>query len=333
MRSYIFISLILMVLSACNNPRQEALIGHAIEAEKHISEMNLAEYDCGEGVRQDVIEEINTTPNNIENRNRLARLSAFDRKMAQIDHETAFLICIIDRFKIRLLKNCGENVGYSKWNQNRILQRKYDPKKPLEPIGLKLSGIESAAETIDDFPVPFLIERIDGYRNKMLKHLESLQSGIKLQDERTRHKILSLLTEDQPSKYNKLPLITVIQQLSLLQNRIYAARKICLKNVYNEISNMASGSMFDLPQALVYGPDVARRGDEIELKVIMASFETGNQYVRSNRGTVTCENNVPVVKIKADGKDPIRLNGTLEFKMRSGFNRTYPWEKTIYVEE
>src|SRR5690606_31063608 len=137
-----------------------------------------------------------------------------------------------------------------------ILQEKNNPKHPEKPAKFNLSEIQSASETVNSDPI-LILNQLKKYRQKIIEIMGTYSDSekswsikpIEIDDFKTEKELKSevikmirasyanpldekklsdvylLLTENEMTeKYQNLPLITVINNLSLLQNRILTAR-------------------------------------------------------------------------------------------------------------
>ncbi len=161
-----------------------------------------------------------------------------------------------------------------------------------------------------------------------------------IQDEKFLTELYCLLTLEEKagapwteSNLEDLPLLTVINNLSLLENKVLTARKMALKHIKGDLARLSMSMVFDDPRVLVHGPSAARRNEEITFKILVAAFETGAERIESDRGVVSYESGVPVVKVKVSGQKEMRIKGKLIHKTRSGVGWEYPWEKVIKVED
>lgn len=130
--------------------------------------------------------------------------------------------------------------------------------------------------------------------------------------------------------FDHSPLVAAIASLSSMQQDILAARASALSHIKGKIST--GEYSFNKVMALAYGPAIANGGEEVELKVMMAAFDSDNQpVVTSNSGSITIEGGQGTVKLKAAGGGDMKLSGTVSIKKKSGDTKTENWEHTIKI--
>lgn len=130
--------------------------------------------------------------------------------------------------------------------------------------------------------------------------------------------------------FDHAPLVAGIAALSSLQQDILSARALAMAHYKSKVST--GEYSFNKIVPLAYGPVVANSGDEVELKVMMAAFDSDNQpKVTSNTGEVTYPGNgTGVVKINTGGST-MELSGTVSIKNKSGVPKTEKWNHTIVI--
>lgn len=133
--------------------------------------------------------------------------------------------------------------------------------------------------------------------------------------------------------FDHAPLVAGIAALSSLQQDILAARALAMAHYKSKVST--GEYSFNKIVPLAYGPVVANSGDEIELKVMMAAFDSDNQPKVTLNGSegnnITYPGNgTGVVKINTGGST-MELSGTVSIKNKSGVPKTEPWTHTIVI--
>jgi len=131
--------------------------------------------------------------------------------------------------------------------------------------------------------------------------------------------------------FDHSPLVAGIAALSSLQQDILSARALAMAHYKSKVST--GEYSFNKIVPLAYGPVVANGGDDIELKVMMAAFDSDNQpkVTVNTGGEVTYPGNgTGVVKVKAGGST-MELSGTVSIKNKSGVPKTEKWEHTIVI--
>lgn len=134
--------------------------------------------------------------------------------------------------------------------------------------------------------------------------------------------------------FDHAPLVAGIAALSSLQQDILSARALALAHYKSKVST--GEYSFNKIVPLAYGPVVANAGDDIELKVMMAAFDSDNQPKVTVKGFEGGDNvsypgnGTGVVKVKAGGST-MELSGTVSIKNKSGVPKTEPWNHTIII--
>lgn len=127
-------------------------------------------------------------------------------------------------------------------------------------------------------------------------------------------------------------LISAIAAISALEQDIFSARALALANYKSKIST--GNYSFNTIIPLAMGPSTSIEGEEVQIKVLMAAFDSENQP------KVTTTNSAAQITYKGDGTGIVKLTpksglntikGTVVIKDRSGVERTESWEWTINV--
>lgn len=131
--------------------------------------------------------------------------------------------------------------------------------------------------------------------------------------------------------FDHAPLVAGIAALSSLQQDVLSARALALSSYKAKVTT--GEYSFNKIAPLAYGPVVANQGDDIELKVMMAAFDSDNQpkVTVSAGGEVTYPGNgTGVVKLKAGGAT-MSLSGTVAIKNKSGVWKEEKWEHEVII--
>ena len=129
--------------------------------------------------------------------------------------------------------------------------------------------------------------------------------------------------------FDHAPLVAALASLSSLQNDILAARA---KSVNLLKSKVTTGEYsFNRIQELVSGPGVATAGEEIELKVTMAAYDSDNNPVVTGPGTVVVENGVGTLKTRASDNGEMNLSGTVTIFNKAGVPKKKDWKWKVQV--
>jgi gliding motility-associated protein GldM len=131
--------------------------------------------------------------------------------------------------------------------------------------------------------------------------------------------------------FDHSPVVAAIASLSSLQKEILTARADAVALVRSRISG--GEYSFNKIMALAYGPELANSGDEVEVQVLMAAYDSDKQpTVTLNGANVTeIRDGKGFVKTKASGSTEMNLKGTITIRNKSGIAKTLPWEKNIKI--
>ncbi len=129
--------------------------------------------------------------------------------------------------------------------------------------------------------------------------------------------------------FDHSPLVAAVASLSSMQQDILSARAMALAHLKSKVST--GEYSFNKIVGLAYGPSIANTGDEVELKVMMAAFDSDNQPTVTGPGSITVENGQGTLKTKVAGGAEMVLNGTVSIKNKSGVTKTENWTHTIKI--
>jgi ribosomal 50S subunit-associated protein YjgA (DUF615 family) len=129
--------------------------------------------------------------------------------------------------------------------------------------------------------------------------------------------------------FDHAPLVGALASLSSMQNEILAARA---KAVNLLKSKVTTGEFsFNKIQQLVSGPGVATAGEEVELLVTMAAYDSDkNPVVTSSSGNVEVKDGIGRIKMKA-GMTDMTVNGKVTIVNKSGVPYSRDWEWKVAV--
>ena len=129
--------------------------------------------------------------------------------------------------------------------------------------------------------------------------------------------------------FDHAPLVGALASLSSLQNEILSARA---KAVNLLKSKVTTGEFsFNKIQQLVSGPGVATAGEEVELLVTMAAYDSDkNPVVTSSTGNVEIKDGIGRIKMKA-GMTDMNVKGTVTIVNKSGVPYKRDWDWTVAV--
>lgn len=129
--------------------------------------------------------------------------------------------------------------------------------------------------------------------------------------------------------FDHAPLVAALASLSSMQQDILAARALALAHLKSKVST--GEYSFNKIVGLAYGPSIANTGDEVELKVMMAAFDSDNQPTVTGPGEISVANGQGTLKTKVAGGAEMVLNGTVSIKNKSGVTKTEKWTHTIKI--
>jgi hypothetical protein len=129
--------------------------------------------------------------------------------------------------------------------------------------------------------------------------------------------------------FDHAPMVGAIASLSSLQNEILSARAKAVNLLKSKVT--VGEFSFNKIQELVSGPGVATEGEEIELKVTMAAYDSDNNPVITGPGAVTVKDGIGTIKTRASGGGEMTLNGTVMIRNKSGveYPRNWSWKVAI----
>ena len=136
--------------------------------------------------------------------------------------------------------------------------------------------------------------------------------------------------------FDHSPLVAALASLSSMQQDILSARALALAHWKSKVST--GEYSFNKITSLAYGPSVANRGEDVELKVMMAAYDSDNQP------TVTITEGAEGAKVEYNGDgigrismttsgSNMTLKGTVSIKNKSGVAKVEDWTHEIIVME
>jgi hypothetical protein len=130
--------------------------------------------------------------------------------------------------------------------------------------------------------------------------------------------------------FDHSPLVGAIASLSSLQNEALSARAKAVNLLKAKIST--GEYSFNKIKELVSGPGVATAGDDIELFVTMAAYDSDkNPIVKSNTGTIETKDGIAKIKARASGSN-MKFSGTVQTFTKNGTpTKAYPWEWEVQI--
>ena len=130
--------------------------------------------------------------------------------------------------------------------------------------------------------------------------------------------------------FDHSPLVGALASLSSLQNEALSARAKAVNLLKSKIST--GEYSFNKIKELVSGPGIATEGEEIELFVTMAAYDSDkNPLVTSNNGSIETKDGIARIKARAGGSS-MKFNGTVRTFTKNGTpTKAFPWEWEVQV--
>lgn len=162
-------------------------------------------------------------------------------------------------------------------------------------------------------------------------------------DGQTLKDIYINLTKSERSKVNDMegvhwigatfdhsPLVAAVASLSSMQQDILSARAMAMAHLKAKVST--GEFSFNKIVGLAFGQSFANTGDEVDVNVMMAAFDSDNQPTityggNSFKGT----KGVGIVKARVSGGDEMVLTGKVAIKNKSGATKEDTWTHTIKI--
>jgi gliding motility-associated protein GldM len=128
--------------------------------------------------------------------------------------------------------------------------------------------------------------------------------------------------------FDHVPIVACLATLSTMQQEILSARAMALSHLKSKVSTGEYSFNKILP--LAYGPEIATAGDDIELRVMMAAFDSDNQPEVTGPGQIKVDGGQGIIKLKAGATD-MTLSGTVSIKNKSGVKKTEKWTHEVKI--
>jgi hypothetical protein len=130
--------------------------------------------------------------------------------------------------------------------------------------------------------------------------------------------------------FDHAPMVGALASLSSMQNEILSARAKAVNLLKSKVT--VGEFSFNKIQELVSGPGVATEGEEIELKVTMAAYDSDNNpEITSGQGSVVVTDGIGSVKTRASGSGEMNLSGTVMIRNKSGVEYRRPWSWKVAI--
>ncbi len=130
--------------------------------------------------------------------------------------------------------------------------------------------------------------------------------------------------------FDHAPLVAALASLSSLQQDVLSARALALAHLKTKVT--VGEFSFNSIVGLAYGPAVANTGDDVELNVMMAAFDSDNQPTITYDGSSFLgTGGKGVIKAKAGSGNEMVLSGTVSIKNKVGMMKTEKWMHTVKI--
>lgn len=130
--------------------------------------------------------------------------------------------------------------------------------------------------------------------------------------------------------FDHSPSVAALASLSSLQKEILTARANAVALIRSRVGG--GEYSFNKIMPLAYGPEIANNGEEIEVQVLMAAFDSDKQpIVTVNGGSLReTKEGKGYVTTRGSGSE-VRLTGTITILNKSGVPKKMDWEKTVKI--
>ena len=174
--------------------------------------------------------------------------------------------------------------------------------------------------------------------------IDKSMKNVNQEDKEAIKKIYASLTKQEKSKVHEIdgvhwigktfdhsPSVAAIASLSSMQKEILTARADAIALIRSRVGG--GEYSFNKIMALAYGPELANSGDEIEVQVLMAAFDSDRQPEVTVQGATVSEtkDGKGIIRTKASGGAEMVLKGTVTIRNKFGIPKTENWEKTIKI--
>ncbi|MBI1837146.1 MAG: hypothetical protein HYR91_07755 [Flavobacteriia bacterium] len=131
--------------------------------------------------------------------------------------------------------------------------------------------------------------------------------------------------------FDHSPLVAAMASLTSLQQEILTARATAISHLKSKVST--GEYSFNKVVALAYGPASANQGEDVEIKVMMAAYDTDNQpsVTYNGKNIISIQDGYGIVKAKASGNSEMKLQGEISIRKKSGELKTEKWETKVTV--
>lgn len=131
--------------------------------------------------------------------------------------------------------------------------------------------------------------------------------------------------------FDHSPVVAAIASLTALEQEILSARAVALNHIKSRVTT--GDYSFNKVMALASGPASANQGEEFEVKVMMAAYDSDNQPTVTVSGGSLKEvkDGMGIVTARASSGPEMTLKGTVGIKKKDGSMKTESWETKVVV--
>lgn len=286
---------------------------------------------------------------------RVQKGNLFVGKMSEINSSTEKILLAIHNEKKNLLKVLGCSKALGEFNE-------------LNSIPAKINGSDLTTDKVDAFDANSVLKKeIKQYRNDLVQLVASsnvksangsyeydkrfkiqapklnelkgeesdtriLKASLKKASPDDSDALLEILLTITPRKgeLTSYSAREALHYLCIQEARILKARKIALRLIGSRLSS--DGYVFDKIIPLAYGPNLLEKGDEFELQVMIAAFDSQNNPIVTCEQGGTIETIEGVARIRMTADKTTTFRGTIGVHNKSGVIKTSTWEKTVSVQ-
>lgn len=131
--------------------------------------------------------------------------------------------------------------------------------------------------------------------------------------------------------FDHAPVVAAIASLTSIQNEVLTARADAIAHIRSRVGG--SEYAFNRVLPLAYGPELVNSGDEVEVRVLMAAYDSyATPEVQAEQGSLTgVKDGMGTLRWKANKTGESKLKGTISIRNKRGEKKTMNWEKVIRV--
>jgi len=384
--------LVLTALLALNVSK--SILDAFVAIEENIQKANITEVFRGDDKRAELTEISVDNSNKV----RAAKAKKYLEVVEDIDKMTAECIHLIDKVKIQILEECGEDVKAK--GDMAIITIPYDAKNsPCTPIRMNLDRVEGKDKYDDPMRVMLgadtdikkpkgrgmeIWKSLLKYRKDITEIIAStriitdksgklkfdsqfyfkapelnkfknpqdlnnqiqkavLASKVSVDDKDVLMEIYRGLSKEEFSTVHEVenvhwvgktfdhaPSVAAIASLSSLQRDILSARAAAIAHIRSRVGG--GDFTFNEIMPLAIGPEVVNEGEEFDVEVLMAAYDTDKKpRVTMNGESVSdVRDGKGIVGLKG-GSGMMELKGTIAVQNRQGVWKEREWTKSVMV--